>query len=264
MQTETATDQLLYETRGATGWITLNRPHARNALTFAMYDRLAEICRTVPRDNSLKAIIVTGTGEKAFAAGTDMTQFRAFTEPRDALDYEHRMDAVLGAVERCPAPTIAAIAGACTGGGAGIAAACDIRIATVDLKFGFPIARTLGNCLSIANLSRLERLMGAGRVKEMILTARLVGAEEAKHCGLVSEIVADHPALMARAAELADTLSGHAPITMRATKEGLRRLRVEGAAADDSDLITEAYMSDDFKEGIEAFLAKRKPQWKGR
>lgn len=257
------TDELLYEARGATGWITLNRPQARNALTFAMYDRLAEICSSVPRDGSVRVLVVTGAGEKAFAAGTDMTQFRGFSEPKDALDYEHRMDVVFGAVEACRVPTIAAISGACTGGGAGIAAACDIRIATADAKFGFPIARTLGNCLSIANLSRLQSLMGAGRVMEMILAARLAGAEEMLACGLVSEVLPHHAALMARAQDLADTLASHAPITMRATKEGLRRLRIDGAKADDRDLILEAYMSRDFKEGMEAFLSKRKPNWKG-
>lgn len=160
-------NELLYEVRGTTGWITLNRPQSRNALTFGMYDGLAEICRTVPTDGSVKCLVVTGAGEKAFAAGTDMTQFRGFNTDQDALDYEHRMDVVLGAVEACPVPTIAAISGACTGGGAGIAAACDIRITTADLRFGFPIARTLGNCLSIANLSRLSSLMGAGRTKEI-------------------------------------------------------------------------------------------------
>lgn len=257
-------DELLYDVRGTIGWITLNRPQARNALTFAMYERLAEICGTLPQDGTVKALVLAGAGDRAFAAGTDMTQFRGFSTPQDALDYEHSMDVVLGAVERCPVPTIAAISGACTGGGAGIAAACDLRIATADLKFGFPIARTLGNCLSIANLSRLAGLMGVGRVKDMILTARLMQADEARNCGLVSEIVADHAALMARAEELAQTLAGHAPITMRATKEGLRRLRVDGAKADDRDLVVEAYMSDDFKEGMEAFLGKRKPDWKGR
>ncbi len=256
-----AENELLYETRDGVGWITLNRPQARNALTFAMYDGLAEICRA-PGD--VKCLVVTGAGEKAFAAGTDMTQFRAFERDQDALDYEHRIDVVLGAVETCPVPIIAALSGACTGGGAGIAAACDIRIATADLRFGFPIARTLGNCLSIANLSRLSGLMGAGRVKEMIFTARLVGAEEARSAGLISEIVEDHPALMARAAELAALLATHAPITLRTTKEALRRLRTEGAAADDRDLILAAYMSADFKEGLEAFLGKRKPQWSGR
>ncbi|MCB8840418.1 enoyl-CoA hydratase/isomerase family protein [Aurantimonas sp. VKM B-3413] len=257
-------DELLYELRGTTGWITLNRPQARNALTFAMYERLADICRNVPTDGSVKCLVVTGAGEKAFAAGTDMTQFRGFSTDKVALDYEHSMDVVLGAVETCPLPIIAAISGACTGGGAGIAAACDIRIATADLRFGFPIARTLGNCLSIANLSRLSGLMGAGRTKEVIFTARLVGAEEAKSVGLISEVVPDHAALMARAEELAETLAGHAPITLRTTKEALRRLRTEGAAANDRDLVVQAYMSEDFKEGMEAFLGKRKPQWKGR
>ena len=255
---------VLYEVKGTTGWVTLNRPEARNALTFSMYDRLAEICANVPEDGSLKAIVVTGAGEKAFAAGTDMTQFRGFSEPQDALDYEHRMDRVFGAVEACPVPTIAAISGACTGGGAGIAAACDLRIATADLKFGFPIARTLGNTLSIANLSRLAALIGPGRVKEVIFTARLVGAKEAGTIGLVSEILPDHAALIARAAALADQLAGHAPLTLSTTKEALRRLRVTGAEADDRDLIIKAYMSQDFREGMEAFLGKRKPAWKGR
>jgi enoyl-CoA hydratase/carnithine racemase len=256
--------EVLYEVKGTTGWVTLNQPEARNALTFAMYDRLAEICANVPEDGSLKAIIVTGAGEKAFAAGTDMTQFRGFSKPQDALDYEHRMDLVFGAVEACPVPTIAAIAGACTGGGAGIAAACDLRIACADLKFGFPIARTLGNTLSIANLSRLANLIGAGRVKDVIFTARLVGAQEAAAIGLVSEILPDHAALIARATDLAEQLAGHAPLTLSTTKEALRRLRVTGAESDDRDLIIKAYMSEDFKEGMEAFLGKRKPAWKGR
>lgn len=257
-------NELLYEVRGTTGWVTLNRPQSRNALTFGMYDGLAEICRTVPTDGSVKCLVVTGAGEKAFAAGTDMTQFRGFNTDQDALDYEHRMDVVLGAVEACPVPTIAAISGACTGGGAGIAAACDIRITTADLRFGFPIARTLGNCLSIANLSRLSSLMGAGRTKEVIFTARLVGADEALAIGLVSEIVPDHPALITRIEALAEQLAGHAPITLATTKEALRRLRIDGAGADDRDLVVKAYMSEDFKEGMEAFLGKRKPEWKGR
>lgn len=256
-------DELIRERRGSTLWLTLNRPQARNALTFNMYEQLAEAC-TGAAEDGVKSIVIIGAGEKAFAAGTDMTQFRAFASEQDALDYEHRIDLVLAAVEKCPVPTIAAISGACTGGGAGIAAACDIRIATKDLKMGFPIARTLGNCLSIANLSRLSALMGAGRVKEMIFTARLVGADEAKAVGLISEIVEDHAALVDRAVELAELFAGHAPITLRTTKEGLRRLRTEGAAAKDRDLVLDAYMSEDFREGLEAFLAKRKPEWKGK
>lgn len=244
-------------------WIAFNRPEARNALTFGMYDRLTEICTRMPTDGTVRAVVISGAGGKAFAAGTDMTQFRAFETPQDALDYEQQIDAVLDAVERCPVPTIAAINGACTGGGGSIAAACDIRIASASLKFGFPIARTLGNCLAAGNLARLSELIGAGRVREIIFTARLIEADEACATGLVSEILPDEDTLMVRATELADKIGSMAPLTLRATKEALRRNR-SALPVDDSDLIVSCYMSDDFRIGMEAFLAKRKPVWTGK
>jgi len=251
------------ELRDGILWVTFNRPQARNALTFEMYKRLAELCRQMPTDGSVRAMVLSGAGGKAFAAGTDMTQFRAFETPHDALNYEQQIDDVLEAVERCPVPTIAAIHGACTGGGGSIAAACDIRIASESLKFGFPIARTLGNCLAAGNLARLSELIGAGRVREIIFTARLIEAQEALQTGLVSEVLPDETALLARASELADKVGGMAPLTLRATKEALRRNRA-ALQVDDSDLIVSCYMSDDFRTGIEAFLAKKKPEWKGR
>ena len=257
-------EELLYEVKDGVGTVTFNRPEQRNALTFAMYEGLAAICRGIAPDSEVKALIIRGAGDRAFAAGTDMTQFRAFSEPEDALAYEAKMDQVLGDVERCPVPTLAAITGACTGGGAAIAAACDLRIADARLKFGFPIARTLGNCLSIGNMNRLGALIGFGRLREIIFTSRLIEAEEALSIGLVSEVPPDAEAVAARARELAQLLAGQAPITLRATKEGLRRLRVEGPSASGDDLIIDAYMSADFKEGMEAFLAKRKPEWSGR
>jgi enoyl-CoA hydratase/carnithine racemase len=257
-------DELLYEVRDGVGYITFNRPQARNALTFAMYEGLAEICATAADKAEAKALVVSGAGDKAFAAGTDIAQFRDFKTPDDAIQYEQKIDRVLTAVERCPLPTVAALAGACTGGGAGIAAACDIRIAARDLKFGFPIARTLGNCLSAMNLARLSALMGAGRAKEVIFTSRLVGAEEAFAAGLVTELLDDKAAVEARAAELAAQLAGQAPLTLQATKEALRRLTAAAAEVEDEDLIVMCYTSEDFREGLEAFLAKRKPAWKGR
>jgi enoyl-CoA hydratase len=255
-------DLVLYQVDGDVGTITMNRPEARNALTFEMYDRIAEICAEPSRDGSVKSLIITGAGERAFAAGTDISLFRDFSKPEDALRYEERIEAALKKIESCPVPTIAAISGACTGGGATIAIACDLRIAAQNAVFGFPVARTLGNCLSIANYARLVAMIGAGRVIDMVLTARLTDAETAKAIGLVSEVVPDHEALMTRAAELAGTVCGHAPLTMRATKEALRRLR--DGRRDDEDLVTMCYMSEDFREGLEAFLAKRKPDWKGR
>lgn len=251
------------ELRDGVLWVTLQRPQARNALTFGMYERLAELCRGMPTDGAVRAMVISGAGGKAFAAGTDMTQFRAFETPQDALDYERQIDAVLDAVERCPIPTIAAINGACTGGGGSIAAACDIRIASSSLKFGFPIARTLGNCLAAGNLARLSELIGAGRVREIIFTARLIEAEEALAIGLVSEVLSDEVSLMARAGELADRVGSMAPLTLRATKEALRRNRM-ARDVEDSDLIVSCYMSDDFRIGMEAFLGKTKPVWTGK
>ncbi|MCC0807439.1 enoyl-CoA hydratase [Methylobacterium sp. W2] len=261
-----ATDEILFDTdKAGIARIVLNRPQARNALTFAMYQGLIDLCDRIEADERIKVLVITGAGEKAFAAGTDIAQFRGFSSPEDALGYERFMDRVLGALERLRVPVIAAIAGACTGGGAAIAASCDLRIATRDARFGFPIARTLGNCLSMSNLRRLSGLIGPARVKDMIFTARLFGAEEALSVGLVGEVVEDAAALAARATELATQLAGHAPLTLRATKEGLRRLdaEAEGERPDD-DLILMCYTSADFREGMEAFLAKRPPNWTGR
>lgn len=257
------TDEIADEIQDGVLWITFNRPQVRNALTFHMYERLAEICSSVPTDGSLKAVVVSGAGGKAFAAGTDMAQFRGFATAQDALDYEAKISRVLERVETCPLPTIAAIHGACTGGGASIAGSCDIRIASASLKYGFPIARTLGNCLSAENLARLSELMGASRVREMIFTARLIAADEALSIGLVSEVLEDETQLLTRAAELASTLGEMAPLTLRATKEALRRNRM-ATKVDDADLITLCYMSEDFRQGMEAFLARKKYVWQGK
>jgi len=259
-----ASPELLYEVTDGIGLVTFNRPQARNALTFDMYERLAEICENAPTDGSVRAIIITGAGEKAFAAGTDISLFRDFGGPEQGIEYEKKGDLNFSRIESCPLPTIAAIAGACTGGGAGIAACCDMRLATRDMKYGFPIARTLGNCLSASTLARLVGRMGEAKVIEMIYTARLIDAAEAHAIGLVNEVLDDHAALMKRAFELANQLKGHAPLTMRVTKQLLRRLREARPHVDDDDLVSMIYTSADFREGLESFLAKRKPQWQGR
>lgn len=267
MSLELPTDELLFERRGPggqIGWVTFNRPQARNALTFAMYEAVAEVAAEADRDRSLRVLVFSGAGGRAFAAGTDISQFRAFEREQDALDYEGRMERVLDALESVRVPTVAAIQGACTGGGAGIAAACDLRISSPSGRFGFPIARTLGNTLSIGNLARLTALMGMARVKDLIFTARLMEAPEALAIGLFNEVTEDEESLLPRAEELAATLASRAPLTLETTKEALRRIRgrllpEEGG----SDLVVRAYMSRDFKEGVEAFLAKRPPEWRG-
>src|SRR3954470_5134784 len=257
-------DELLHEVRDGVAYVTFNRPQARNALTFAMYERLAEICDQANADRSMRAILITGAGDKAFAAGTDISQFRAFDREEDALAYEARIDRVMNAIERCRVPTVAAIHGACTGGGASIAACCDLRLASREMKYGFPVARTLGNCLSLASYNRLVYLLGPALVKDIVFRARLIEADEALARGLISELYEDQPTLMQRAEEIARQVASHAPLTLQATKEALLRLRPKIAHGEGNDLVLMCYMSEDFREGMDAFLNKRKPVWKAR
>lgn len=255
--------EILYEVNDGVGRITFNRPEVRNALTFRMHERLAEICRNASTDPSIKVLVITGADESAFAAGTDISEFRKFSSPKDALDYEVRINGLLDGLERLTIPTIAAIAGACTGGGAMIAACCDLRIGSGNAKFGVPVSRTLGNCLSMANYARLVALLGIARAKEIIFTGRLVEAAEARAIGLLSEVLPDYAALQARANELARTIATRAPLTLRASKEAMRRIREKMTPAEDDDMILSCYMSRDFQEGMEAFLNKRAPKWTG-
>src|ERR1700730_8101200 len=254
---------MLYGVNDGVGRITFNRPEARNAFTFRMYERLAEICQQAAADSSVKALVLTGAAEKAFAAGTDISEFKKFSTTQDALDYEARINGLLDAFERIPIPIIAAIAGVCTGGGTTIAACCDLRIGAANARFGVPIGRTLGNCLSMANYVRLAALVGTARVKEIIFTARLIDSGEARAIGLLSEVLPDYATLQTRADELARTVASQAPLTLRATKEALRRIKEKMTPEEDDNLILTCYMSRDFREGLDAFLSKRPPNWTG-
>jgi len=257
-------DELIVERRGEVTWITFNRPQARNALTWNMYDRLEAACHDVNADATVRAVVLTGAGGEAFVAGTDIGQFRAFKTEQDALDYEARGNVIMSTLESVRVPVIAAIAGPCTGAGAAIAACCDLRIGSPSARYGFPIARTLGNCLSMANYTRAAALIGFARLKDVIMRARLMDAAEMLACGLLCEVTPDEGSLLARAQALAEEVASLAPLTLWATKEALRRVRDTLMPEDgDSDLIVRCYTSRDFKEGVEAFLAKRKPHWTG-
>jgi enoyl-CoA hydratase len=262
-QQQSAANDFLFDVKDGIGRATFNRPQARNAFTFEMYERLAQICGQANDDRSIKVLVFQGAGDKAFASGTDINQFRAFKTPEHAIEYESRIDRVLTVLEECRVPTIAAINGACTGGGAGIAACCDLRIGTKTTKMGFPIARTLGNCLSMSNINRLAALIGPARVKDLIFTARLIGADEAASAGLLSEVVEDLAGLQRRADELAMLIAGNAPLTLSAIKQALARLQKRLSREEGQDLILMCYMSRDFREGLDAFLNKRQPQWSG-
>src|ERR1043165_7304231 len=231
------TSELLHEVRDGVAYVTFNRPQARNALTFAMYDRLAAVCAAANNARSIRAMLFTGAGDKAFAAGTDISQFRAFDKEQDALDYETRIDRVMNALERCRVPTVAAINGACTGGGASIAACCDLRIASKSMKYGFPVARTLGNCLSLSSYARLVYLVGPALVKDIVFQARLIEGEEALKRGLISELHDDQSSLMKRDRKSTRLNSSHAPLTLQATKQAILRLRPAVAHGEGNDLV---------------------------
>jgi enoyl-CoA hydratase/carnithine racemase len=257
-------EELTTERRGEVAWITFNRPQARNALTWNMYSRLLEVCEEVNHERDVRAMVLTGAGGKAFVAGTDISQFRSFETAQDALDYEARGNLVMSTLESVRVPTIAAIAGPCTGAGAVIAACCDIRIGSPSARYGIPIARTLGNCLSMANYARVAALLGFARLKDIIMRARLMDASEMLACGMLSEVTPDEESLPERAQRIAEEVAANAPLTLWATKEALRRVRdrliPENA---DSDFIVACYTSRDFHEGVESFLAKRAPRWTG-
>jgi len=258
-------DEILFRQEAALAFITFNRPHARNALTWNMYDQLLEYCERIDGADEIRAVILAGAGTQAFVAGTDIAQFRTFRTPQDALAYEQRIERVVDRLERIRKPTIAMIRGYCVGGGLSLALACDFRYASPDLKMGVPIARTLGNCLSMSNYARIVDLVGPARTKELIMLARMLDAGEALRLGLVNEIVPVRR-LQGRVTKVAQTLTALAPLTLHATKEAVRRIQTHRRLdpGEGEDLIVSCYTSEDFRSAVAAFLEKRAPTWSGR
>jgi enoyl-CoA hydratase len=257
--------ELLYSSEGRLAWITFNRPSAHNAMTWAMYDELERICGELEASPDITVVILRGAGGRAFVAGTDIGQFSDFATERQVLDYERRIERIVGRLEALPKPTIALIEGACVGGGAALALACDFRYATPELKLGVPIARTLGNTLSITNLARLVDLVGVARAKELVMLARMLDAEEARAAGAVTDVF---PAerIEAEVRSIAGHLAGLAPRTLKAAKEGIRRVLAGRRPALESgeDLIAYCYMSEDFRSAVQAFTDKTRHDWTGR
>ena len=255
--------ELLYRQDGPLAWVTFNRPQARNAMTWAMYDALRDVCDRVDRDASIRALLLQGAGDKSFVAGTDIGQFRTFATERDGIDYEARVERDVARLEAVTKPTIALINGFAVGAGASLALACDLRLATPSAQFGIPIARTLGNCLSLPTYARLVDAIGAARTKELLFTARLAGSDEGAAMGLWR--VVPQEGLEAEGRTLGERLAAHAPLTLWATKESLRRLRAARLEeASGEDIVARVYTSADFHEGVSAFLEKRPATWTGR
>jgi enoyl-CoA hydratase len=256
-----------YQRTGAQGEIAhviFDRPAARNAMTWTMYEQMADACQKIAADASVRVAVFRGVGGKAFVAGTDISQFLNFKSGEDGVAYERQVAHYVAAVETLSVPALAVIEGWAIGGGLAIATACDLRIATPGSRFGVPIARTLGNCLSVENCALIANAFGYARTKKMLLLAENLTDTEALACGYLADIVAPDN-LDTRIAALCERLAGNAPITMRVTKEALRRALHAGlpAMTAGEDLIRECYGSDDFRIGREAFVAKQPPRWTG-
>lgn len=239
--------------------VTIDNVASRNALTFAMYDQLLAACATIASSLGLRAVLLTGAGGN-FCAGTDIAEFLNFAGGADGVRYEQRVETVLRAIESLPVPTVAAVDGVAMGGGVLVAAACDFRVVSTTAKFGAPVARTLGNGLSLRNVARLERSLGLAVVRRVLLLAGIVDAAEAVSAGFaVSQVPPEE--LISHAQELLDTLATNAPLTIASTRAALARLVRD--VPDDSDALRAIYDSADFREGVRAFLDKRKPHWTG-
>jgi enoyl-CoA hydratase/carnithine racemase len=254
--------ELLVESAGGVLTVTFNRPRQRNAMTWAMYEGLYEACEQADADDEIRVLLLKAAGDKAFVAGTDIGQFADFSTGEDGVAYEEKIARIVTRLEDVGVPTVAAIRGFCVGGGLGIASVCDLRVATRSARFGIPIARTLGNCLSMNNYSLLLQHLGPARTLDMLLRARLFTGEEAAAAGFVAELC-DDDELDGCADAVVKTLLGHAPLSMWAAKEAVRRIR-RAAIPNGDDIVSRVFGSDDFHTAVAAFATKQPVVWQGR
>ncbi|HEX6555226.1 MAG TPA: enoyl-CoA hydratase [Ktedonobacteraceae bacterium] len=252
---------VLLEQNGPVAMITLSRPAALNAMTWTMYQQLEAHLESLAASDTTRAIIIQGEG-KAFAAGTDIQQFRGFSG-EDGIAYEHKMEAIVERLYTISKPTIAAIHGYAVGAGLVLASACDLRYATPTSRFGVPIARTLGNCITLKNYKHLVDSFGSMRTKEMLFTGRLLTATDAEQCGFLTAIT-DEEKLITHVTGVAQQISSLAPLTIWSVKEAQARLNAAEKAIDYDDVLARIYGSSDFAEGVQAYLEKRKPNWRGQ
>jgi enoyl-CoA hydratase len=246
---------------GPVAAVTFDRPQARNAMTWAMYEALVGVCDELQARGDVRVVRFRGAGGQAFVAGTDIAQFQDFRGGEDGVAYERRIEAVLQRLEALPMPTVAVLEGWAIGGGLAIATCCDFRLATTGTRLGVPIARTLGNCLSIGNVARLVAALGRPRAERVLLLADLLGADEALAAGYLLEVVPPED-IDAAADRLCGRLAALAPVTQRVSKQMLDRL-LHAALPAAEDLVRACYGSADFREGVAAFVGKRPPQWRG-
>jgi enoyl-CoA hydratase/carnithine racemase len=254
--------ELLVDQAGGVLTVTFNRPRQRNAMTWGMYEGLYDACERADADGDVRVMVLKAAGDKAFVAGTDISQFADFSSGADGVAYEEKITRIINRLEDVDVPTVAAVRGFCVGGGLGIASVCDLRVAARSARFGVPIARTLGNCLSMNNYSLLMQHLGPARMLDVLLRARLLTGEEAAAAGFVAELCEDDE-LDTVTDGVVQTLLAHAPLSMWAAKEAARRIR-RATIPQGDDIVSRVFGSEDFHTAVAAFASKQPVVWQGR
>lgn len=249
------------ERAGGSWLLTLARPEAHNSITATMYESLTTHVARVASIRDRRPLVIRGSGGLAFASGTDIAYMQTLDTPQHAVEYERRLTQILNDIEDLDAPTIAVIEGHCYGAGMLLAAACDLRIAAAGSRFGVPIAKTVGNCLSVESVRLLIDRLGTSRVLDMLLRARTFDTMEMHTSGFLNEVV-ESSTIDDRVRDLVRGLSTSAPLTVWAAKESARRLRRQ-TAVDDRDILEKIYGSQDFAAGSQAFLRRQRAAWSG-
>jgi enoyl-CoA hydratase len=257
---------ILAEKDGPIARFVINNPQRRNAMSFAMWQRMGEVFEAWAQDDEIRAVIVRGAGDKAFSAGNDISEFRERRSDRESIDAYSRATAkAYDALRLIPKPTIARIAGYCIGGGLEIAQLCDLQIAADDARFAVTPAK-LGLGYKLDDVLLLARNTSMKHAKELLMTGRMFSAEEALQMGLVNRVV-QASALDATVDEYATMIAANAPLSVRAAKLIVHEAYKESAQRDQAlcqALVDACHASEDYREGQKAFSEKRKPRFSGR
>lgn len=257
---------IIYEKRNKIAILTLNRPASLNAMDSLTMDEVCDAVRSFKNDPEALALVITGAGDRAFAAGADINEMNGLSGGNEMMQYLQRGQGMVNLIENIGKPTIAAINGYALGGGCELALCCTFRMASQSARIGLPEIK-LGSIPGMGGTQRLPRIVGKQKAIEMMLTARWIDADEALRVGLVRSVHPDKETLLAAAEEFAQTLAEKAPIAVRYTLEAVNRgmeMPLAEALVFETSLVSLLFESEDMKEGIKAFREKRPAEFKGK